>query len=395
MLADQTSSVVASKRIAAASNRRTIYLTGFQAIAPRFRSTQEALLDWLIAAHARSGGIPRESMKSLFTRYGASPEQIASRGHELADFTHQRWEDMRLFGGERSDIGRKMEFFDESVNSIFERLYPLGAAAPRNIVHVTCTGYSAPSGAQRLVSARRWGEKTQVLHAYHMGCYAAHPALRMAAGILASSPDSANGVDIVHTELCSLHLDPTNHEPAQLVIQSLFADGFIKYRVGSADAAQGSPCGETVLELLAARDVIVPDSTKAMRWATGPLVFEMELSKEVPILFASALPRFAASLFQEAGLDFADEKPSAVFAVHPGGPRIIELSERILNLRTDQTAWSRAVLRERGNMSSATLPYIWHHILNDSTLPDDTLVVSIGAGPGLTLSGALFRKRIS
>ncbi len=391
-----------------------ICLTGFQIIAPRFRSTQKALLGWLMSAHARSGTLSRDQIESLFARYSASPEQIAFRGHELSDFTHERWEDMRLFGTEGSDIARKTEFFDESIDSVFESLYPIGAAAPKNLIHVTCTGYSAPSGAQRLVSARHWGEETQVLHAYHMGCYAAHPALRMAAGLLASSRNSGSSVDIVHTELCSLHLDPTDHGPSQIVIQSLFADGFIKYQVGPLCAAQGAQprplatgergaCpapqgagapGAAVLEVLAARDVIVPDSTQAMRWATGPFVYEMNLSKDVPVLFAAALPRLVSSLFLEAGLDFAGEKETMVLAIHPGGSRIIELSERILGFRPEQAAWSRAALREHGNMSSTTLPHIWQRILQDPALPDGTLVASLGAGPGLTLSGALFRKRV-
>jgi predicted naringenin-chalcone synthase len=124
-----------------------------------------------------------------------------------------------------------------------------------------------------------------------------------------------------------------------LVIQSLFADGYMKYRL------------------------------------------------------ASALPGFVQRLFEGSDLDYLAEKPAAVFAVHPGGPRIIELAEKLLALDPGQVAWSRHVLREHGNMSSATLPHIWQQILMDQHVAAGTLIVSFGAGPGLTLSGALFRKR--
>lgn len=355
------------------------FLTGFQSIAPRYRSAQDDLLSWLVDSHARTGSVERHVMEPLFARYSAASEQIAYRSHELADFTHRRWDEMRLFGPQGSDLGKKTRFFEERVQEIFERLYPAQAKPPRSLVHVTCTGYVAPSGAQKLVSSRQWGQQTEVIHAYHMGCYAAHPAIRMAAGL-------RGPVDIVHTELCSLHLDPTSHDPAQLVIQSLFADGFIKYRlVGD--------CPQAGLEILAARDQIVPNSADLMTWSTGPMNFTMTLSKEVPTLLASALPRFAESLFEEADLDWNREKSKAIFAIHPGGPRIIELSKRILGLEPHQVQWSRHILREHGNMSSATLPHIWQEILADRSLPDGTLVVSLGAGPGLTLSGLLFRKR--
>jgi predicted naringenin-chalcone synthase len=352
---------------------RPVYITGFHPIYPRFRTSQKALENWLSEAHVKAGYAGAQAMEALFSRYGASADQIAYRSHELP---------MRLLSPAGSDLAQKTQYFEECVNKIFERFYSDQASAPEAIIHVTCTGYSAPSGAQRLVSSRGWGRQTQVLHAYHMGCYAAHPAIRIAAGL------GTSHVDLVHTELCSLHLDPSNHDPAQLIIQSLFADGFIKYRLAGAEAAGKGPR----LEILATREEIIPDSAEAMRWATGPLTFTMTLSKEVPILLASALPRFVALLCEEAGLDWKTEKPSMVFAIHPGGPRIIELSQRVLGLEPFQVTWSRHVLREHGNMSSATLPHIWRQILRDGRIPNGTLIISLGAGPGLTLSGALFRK---
>ena len=129
-----------------------------------------------------------------------------------------------------------------------------------------------------------------------------------------------------------------------------------------------------------------------MSWTTGPAVYAMTLDKDVPVKLAEALPRFLASLFWEAGLDPA-AKESAIFAVHPGGPRVIDGFERALRLASAQTRFSREILYERGNMSSATLPFIWQRILEAPEVLSGTLIVSLGAGPGLTLSGALFVKR--
>ncbi len=368
------------------TRRKLGFLTGFQSIAPQHISSQTELLTWLSEAHARTRNGDAASVEKLFQRYRVSAQDIAQRGHELADFSHRRWEHMQLFGPRGSDVAEKTAFFQSRVRALFQRLYPKTAHPPEALVHVTCTGYSAPSGAQDLVSLRGWGQSTQVIHAYHMGCYAAHPAIRIALGLQTTlSPNAA--VDMVHTELCSLHLDPAQQDPAQLIIQSLFADGFIRYQL---QAASDTSAG---LEVLAARDEILPDSSEAMHWTTGPLHFTMGLSKAVPVLLASALPRFVATLFEQAGLNWAREKTHAVAAVHPGGPRIIELSQKILGLEESQVRSSRAVLRHHGNMSSATLPHIWQQILLDPCVPNETLVVSLGAGPGLTLSGMLLKKR--
>jgi predicted naringenin-chalcone synthase len=364
------------------------FITGFQAISPRFRTSQRRLLSWLVDAHTVLGNADRERISAWISRYSASADHIAYRSHELPDFRHRSWDRMRLFSPRGSNVVEKTQFFNETVATAFERMYPAGSAAPEALVHVTCTGYSAPSGAQKLVSSRGWGRQTQVVHAYHMGCYAAHPALRIATGQMAFSSSLRPSVDIVHTELCSLHFDPSLHDPGQLVIQSLFADGYMKYQLTRTLPIRGAS-----MEILALQDEIIPDSMETMNWTPGPMIYAMTLSKEVPTKLASALVGFVQRLLERAGLDSVSEKATAVFAIHPGGPRIIELAEKVLNLDSVQTAWSRKVLQEHGNMSSATLPHIWQQILQDKQISEGTLIVSIGAGPGLTLSGALFRKR--
>jgi len=275
----------------------------------------------------------------------------------------------------------------------FEKFFPEKSVAPSAIIHVTCTGYCAPSAAQQLVSENGWGSRTQVFHAYHMGCYASHPAVRLGAALVNSLDQASGPVEIVHTELCSLHMNPEGNDPAQMVIQSLFADGYMAYSLRRSETMNNHLShGPAALEILRMRDAVIPDSADDMRWTTGPSVYTMKLDKEVPNKLAAALPRFLTSLLREAGLDPA-AKETAVFAIHPGGPRIVEGFERALHLTSAQTRFSREILFERGNMSSATLPFIWQRILESPEIPSDTLIVSLGAGPGLTLSGALFVKR--
>lgn len=100
---------------------------------------------------------------------------------------------------------------------------------------------------------------------------------------------------------------------------------------------------------------------------------------------------FVSQLLRQAGQnDTALER--AVFAVHPGGPKIVDQVAAKLALAEPQIAFSRKVLRERGNMSSATLPHIWQEILRSPEVCHGDLIVSLAFGPGLTLSGAVLRK---
>ena len=267
-------------------------------------------------------------------------------------------------------------------------------AAPDDLIHVTCTGYISPSAAQILVGEKGWQQLTRVTHAYHMGCYAAFPAIRIASGFLSSATDPAHRVDIAHTELCTLHLDPSDHSPEQLVVQSLFGDGHMRYslsRVADATCATMPDDGSSGLRILALAEELVANSTDDMRWTITEWGFRMTLTQGVPQKIGAVLPAFLARLFTQADLDYQAEKDSAIFAIHPGGPKIIDQVSDALGLRPEQSAASRAVLRDYGNMSSATLPHVWDEILKSSTTQPGQLVASVAFGPGLTISGGLFQ----
>ncbi|MGA2079318.1 MAG: 3-oxoacyl-[acyl-carrier-protein] synthase III C-terminal domain-containing protein [Holophaga sp.] len=378
----------------------SVVLQGFQSLRPKHRAEQGQALEWIAAAHARAettlrglaDAAEREEagrrLRKLVLRYGCSTDRIAARHSELDDFTHTDWERMRIFQLDRFPAGRpcgdRSLFYREASHRAFERFYAEDAEPPDVIMHVTCTGYVSPSGAQQLVAARDWGRRTEVVHAYHMGCYAALPAIRMAAGLVARGKDS---VDLVHTELCTLHFDPSRHLPEQLVVQTLFADGMIRYRV-ARPGAEGPG-----LELLAAREEIVPGTGDAMTWMVSDFGMEMTLSRRVPDHIRTALGPYLERLGAEAGLGARGLAAEALFAIHPGGPRIIDEIAELLGLAPEQVQASNGILRDRGNMSSATLPHVWQALLEDPAAAPGRLVVALAFGPGLTISGAILRKR--
>lgn len=386
-------------------------LGAFRSLLPRHRPSQAETLEWLARAHARAEvhaarleGRPLEedacigAMRRRLERFGCGSDRISSRGHELDDCSHVRWDEMEVYDLAEHATGAgtraRTAVFGRIARATFARLFAEVEAAPRHLLHVTCTGYEAPSAAQLLVAEKGWGTSTSVIHAYHMGCYAALPALRIATGLSAfeaATSEAAAGVrrvDIVHTELCSLHLNPLRHEPEQLVIQSLFADGCIAYSVCAETTFPGPG---PALAVLSQAEWLVPDSASSMRWSCSDFGMEMVLARDVPEKIAQVLAPFVEHLLQKAGEDQAAVE-RAVFAVHPGGPKIVDQVAAALHLTEPQIAQSRAVLRGRGNMSSATLPHIWQEILRDPQVRDGDLVVSLAFGPGLTLSGAVLRK---
>jgi predicted naringenin-chalcone synthase len=380
-----------------------VYLSRFSNRRPDYETSQERILEWLATAHTQAevtrGALRhceretfRARTKKLIDRCACDTASIGSRGFVVPELGRSECTDPVIYDLARhprgSGTAARTKFYQASVATYFQQEYAVETVAPSDLIHVTCTGYVAPSGAQCVVAERGWGPATRVTHAYHMGCYASVPATRLAIASLRNPPVDAHEaprVDIVHTELCSLHLDPSDHAIEQLVVQSLFADGLIRYSIDH----QARPGG---FEILAITERVLPDSAESMSWLLSDTGMTMTLARDVPERIGGALREFVAQLYRSAELDARVELPDSVFAVHPGGPRIIDRVRERLELTQAQVQASRDVLFAFGNMSSATLPHVWMQLANDPRVSSGTLIVSLAFGPGLTMCGALFRK---
>jgi predicted naringenin-chalcone synthase len=137
---------------------------------------------------------------------------------------------------------------------------------------------------------------------------------------------------------------------------------------------------------------MVAESIDSMGWSVSDYGMRMGLSRDAPVLIAKAAREFVSALFADAGADAPRDVARTTFAIHPGGPKVIDVIQQALELRDEQVGASRDVLLRCGNMSSATLPHIWMKVLEATDVPAGSPVVSLAFGPGLTLSGALMVK---
>lgn len=379
-------------------------LCNFRKVLPAAVLKHEDTISWIALAHSRSEALKSErsgkppekdflrSLSAMLNRYGCSKKSIQTRGTESLDFTHHDWKKMELFSISDDPSGptmsQRMRVFRRAGNRVCERIYPLNSDPPDHLIHVTCTGYISPSCAQEIVSANNWHKRTVVTHAYHMGCYAALPAVAIAEGFLRTPGEKR--VDLLHTEVCSIHLQPFDHSPEQLVVQSLFADGFIKYSAlnSRADHLRAGPG----LRLKGLHEELIQGTANAITWECSEWGMIMGLSRNVPDLIVSSLAPFVKELCRRTRVSFQAILKNGIFAIHPGGPKIIDRIQETLNLSDFQVQASRDILRKHGNMSSATIPHVWESIAADSSIPEKTRIVSLAFGPGLCISGALLVK---
>jgi predicted naringenin-chalcone synthase len=122
-----------------------------------------------------------------------------------------------------------------------------------------------------------------------------------------------------------------------------------------------------------------------MTWHITDLGFRMGLSSEVPEILSRHVDPFVRDLLAGHGLAVPDV---ATWAIHPGGPRILDVAQERLGLSDDALAASRDCLAAHGNCSSPTVLLILERLLGD-TPPAGSPMLLMAFGPGLTLYAAL------
>lgn len=247
-----------------------------------------------------------------------------------------------------------------------------------HVLTASCTGFSAPGFDIALVRKLGLSPHVQRTHVGFMGCYAGFTTLKLARQICRAEPSAL--VLIVHVELCSLHVR-FSPEPDTLVANCIFGDGAGAALVGMG----GNPdlAGQTPLAMLGAHSTLLPEGDSDMTWNIGDHGFRMTLSPRVPHLVSKYLPTAFHELLQALAIP---REAIRHWAVHPGGVAILDHAAKALQLAPDDLAVARRLLREHGNMSSATLWFL----LDRLRRAPGGILYACGFGPGLTLESAAF-----
>jgi len=245
------------------------------------------------------------------------------------------------------------------------------ASAITHLVVTSCTGMYAPGLDFDIIDRCGLDPGIERTVVGFMGCYAAINGLKVAHHIVRSEPEAK--VLLVNLELCSLHLQETD-DIEQLLTFLVFADGC------AASLVSAEPTGVAIDSFRAVR---LPDTESLIDWRVRDEGFDMVLSPAVPPTIARGLEAAAPEIFAGLGPDSVDR-----WAVHPGGRAVLDAVERGLQLGDDALLASRDVLRECGNMSSATVMFVLERVMRDLEAGKSGCAMSFG--PGLAAETMLF-----
>lgn len=275
------------------------------------------------------------------------------------------------------DTGKRMQFYTQhAFNLARKALDGLGLAnfkdSVTHIIVTTCTGLYAPGIDLQIIEHYGLNPAIERTVVGFMGCYAAMNALKLARHIVRSD-DSAKVV-ILNLELCTLHLQETG-DLEKILSFLIFADGCAASLVSAEQRG---------LELISFHAGALPDSRDQITWHVGNQGFDMVLSGQVPGSILTHLPALLPHILGAQPMDNI-----RYWAIHPGGRTILDAVQKAIALPEEFMRFSRTVLRNFGNMSSATIMFVLRDMMAVDAASGKGCAMAFG--PGVTIESMLFQ----
>lgn len=248
------------------------------------------------------------------------------------------------------------------------------------VVTVSTTGIATPSLDARLIEHLGLAPTVERLPIFGLGCAGGVLGLGRAATLAAAMPDKA--VLLLVVELCSLAFRHADASKSDIVAAALFGDGA---------AAAVLHCGGSGPALIAHGEHTWPRSLDVMGWEIAEDGFVPVFSRDIPALVAGRLRDATIPFLERHGLSLPDIDR---FVCHPGGLKVLAACEEALSLPAGSLRAARAVLREFGNMSAATVLFVLERVLQEASETRSpwrhTLLTAFG--PGFSAGFAVLRN---
>ncbi|MBY0558964.1 3-oxoacyl-[acyl-carrier-protein] synthase III C-terminal domain-containing protein [Hyphomicrobium sp.] len=217
----------------------------------------------------------------------------------------------------------------------------------------TITGLAIPSLDALLMDRLPFSPNVERLPIFGLGCGGGVAGLARAARFAQGRP--GRNVLFITVDLCSLCARPNDPSMAMFVAAALFGDGAagVVLRTSANSTSEGGDGEKPVV--LTFGEHTWRNTRHIMGWDVKGDGFGVVLSPELPTLMRNNLGQVVKEFVGRRGMSVRDFKG---FLFHPGGRKVLETAEDVLGIDRALLAHSWDVLRDFGNMSSATALFI-------------------------------------
>lgn len=239
------------------------------------------------------------------------------------------------------------------------------------IVTVSSSGVATPALDARIMQRLPFRPETERVPLFGLGCAGGVLGLARAASMARATPQSR--VLFLDIELSTLTFRRDDRGRANLVATALFGDGAAGAVLTCRDdAPRNAP------RIMTSGEHTWPNTLDIMGWDVANDGLQVVFSRDIPTLVRDELREVVDTFLRRHRLSLRDIDQ---FICHPGGAKVLDALEDVFELQKGALTYSRAVLREHGNMSSATVLFILREALNAGAKGRYLLTTM---GPGFT-----------
>lgn len=252
------------------------------------------------------------------------------------------------------------------------------------IFYISTTGLATPSIEARIMNQLPFHLHTKRIPIWGLGCAGGAAGLSRAFEYCLAYPDAK--VLVISVELCSLTFQRNDLSKSNLIGTSLFADG-VACALVCGDNVKGLSNKKTVPAILNTQSTLMPDSLDVMGWEIKNQGLFVIFSRDIPSIIEDWLKPNVSEFLFENKLELKDIE---LFIAHPGGKKVIDAYIKSLGISESMTDISLDVLKNYGNMSSATIFYVLKRFM-EQDVAAGSYGLCTALGPGFSSELLLLR----
>src|ERR1035437_809370 len=243
-----------------------------------------------------------------------------------------------------------------------------------DIIFVSTTGLPTPSMDALIINKMKLNQNIVRTPIFGLGCAGGVSGYAKASVLAKANPDAI--VLFVAVELCSLTFLRNDFSKSNFISTSLFADG-VAACIIKGDNHYVKTKNE--LTFLASKSKFYYDTLDVMGWEFVDTGFKVLFSQDIPNIISLNIRNDISGFLNNHQLLLSDIKN---FIFHPGGKKILTAYTDALAIqsREDFLKYSRAVMTDYGNMSSASVLYVLEWFISHGYEDGYGLMVSMGPG---------------
>lgn len=244
------------------------------------------------------------------------------------------------------------------------------------VIAATCTGYLCPGLTSYIIEEAGLDRDIFSADIVGMGCGGALPAVKTAYNFLQAHKNS--NASVVATEICSSAIF-WDDDPDLILSNSIFADGSASCVMTNKNNTRGFKIIDYISRIL-------PEHRDKLRFRTEDSRLRNVISPLVPKIAGILTADIIKELLRRNELKESDVK---YWAIHPGGRKVLDNIRDEVDLKSEDLAFSRDVLRRYGNMSSPTVLYVLNSISQAQQMEKHSYIIMASFGAGFSGYAAL------